>query len=129
MTHIESDGQWIFLNDIFLIVSSANVGRMRMKHKVNLGDGGNDEMLKAIRAQGNYIEYAPMALIGLAATALLGGGVMLINILGGAFLLARIAYFAEMGLGAFSKGRTLGTMLTMLTLLATAIALIFLAVT
>ncbi len=43
---------------LMLAFVSYNVSRFRLKHKVNLGDGGNDEVLRAIRAQGNYVEYA-----------------------------------------------------------------------
>jgi len=124
MTALESAGFWIALNIVFLFVISARVGQMRMKHKVNLGDGGNSDVQCAIRAHGNYIEYAPLALIGLYALSTLGASALLVNILGAAFLAVRVAHFMGLGLGRWSKGRAVGTMGTMLTLLATAIALL-----
>jgi uncharacterized protein len=122
MTALESAALWIALNTVFLIVISFHVGKMRIKHKVNLGDGGNSDVQCAIRAQGNYVEYAPIALIGLSALSMIGGSSVLVHILGAAFLAARIAHF--LGLGVWSKGRLVGTLGTMLTLLATAIALL-----
>jgi uncharacterized protein len=124
MTALESAALWIALNTVFLIVISFHVGKMRIKHKVNLGDGGNSDVQCAIRAQGNYVEYAPIALIGLSALSMIGGSSVLVHILGAAFLAARIAHFLGLGLGVWSKGRLVGTLGTMLTLLATAIALL-----
>ena len=54
MTPFEAAGLWIGLNTVFLIYISARVGMVRTRLKINLGDGGNDEMVRAIRTQGNY---------------------------------------------------------------------------
>ena len=39
-----------------------SVGRLRMQKKIYLGDGGDPEMLSAIRAHGNFMEYVPLCL-------------------------------------------------------------------
>ena len=124
-TAIQAAAFWIGLNAILLIILSGNVGRMRVKTKVNLGHGENDDMLKAMRAQGNYIEYAPAAMLGLVLLAILGAAPTFIHILGAVFLFARIAHFLGLGLGAWPAGRTVGTVLTMLTLLVTGILLLY----
>jgi len=41
---------------------SVSVGRLRMQKKIYLGDGGDPEMLAAIRAHGNFMEYVPLCL-------------------------------------------------------------------
>src|SRR5688500_7985052 len=41
---------------------TVSVGRMRMQKKIYLGDGGDPEMLAAIRAHGNFMEYVPLCL-------------------------------------------------------------------
>ena len=41
---------------------TVSVGRLRMQKKIYLGDGGDPEMLSAIRAHGNFIEYVPLCL-------------------------------------------------------------------
>ena len=120
MTSIEAAGLWIGLNLIFLIYVSARVGMTRTRLKINLGDGGNDEMVRAIRAQGNYVEYAPLALIGLFALAAQGQGAGVIHALGAAFLAARIAHLLGLGLAVWPAGRFVGTLGTLLSLLATA---------
>lgn len=50
------------LGILFLKLSFAVIG-LRTKNKVGLGSGGHDELERAIRAQGNFAEYVPMALI------------------------------------------------------------------
>lgn len=127
MTPLEAAGLWAGLNALLLIYLSVRVGLNRMRIKVNLGDGANPDMSRAIRAQGNYTEYAPAALLGLLLLALLGAPVWIIHALGGAFLFARIAHFLGLGLGVWPTGRFVGTFLTMLTLLATGAGLIWLA--
>jgi uncharacterized membrane protein YecN with MAPEG domain len=125
MIPLQAAALWIGLNAIFLIYISYRVGQVRIRTKTNLGDGGNDEMTKAIRTQGNYIEYAPAALLGLFALASLGLGSIWIHALGALFLLARISHLLGLGMGVWPQGRFIGTMLTMVTLLATAILLIW----
>jgi hypothetical protein len=124
MTSIQAAGLWIGLNALFLIYVSARVGVTRTRLKINLGDGGNDEMIRAIRTQGNYVEYAPIALIGLLALAAMGQAPLLIHALGAAFLAARVAHLMGLGVGVWPAGRFVGALGTMLSLLATAGALL-----
>jgi hypothetical protein len=125
MTPLQAAAFWIGLNALFLIYVSWRVGRVRIRNNINLGDGGNEAMIRAIRTQGNYVEYAPAALLGLATLAGLGLGSMMIHALGAAFLLARIFHLIGLGMGVWPRGRFYGTLLTMLTLLATALLLLW----
>jgi hypothetical protein len=125
MTPFQAAALWIGLNALLLSYLSVRVGRTRTRLNINLGDGGNPDMVKAIRAHGNYVEYAPAALLGLLALAALGANVAIIHALGAAFLFARIAHLMGLGLGVWPHGRFVGTLLTMLTLLATAAMLIY----
>ena len=127
MTPMQAVALWAGLNLLFLIYISARVGRARFATKTNLGDGGHPEMIRAIRTQGNYVEYAPAALLGLFILASLGANVVLIHALGGVFLFARISHLLGLGMDVWPRGRLVGTLLTMLTLLATGVALIVFA--
>ena len=124
MTSMQAAALWVGLNSLFLIYISARVGQVRIKTKTNLGDGGNDEMLKAIRTQGNYVEYAPAALLGLVVLGNLNLGSFWIHALGGGFFLARVAHFLGLGLGVWPQGRFIGTAGTVVALIVTA-ALLF----
>ncbi len=57
---------------VLLIALSANVIAFRRKNRVALGDAGNKILQNRIRAQANFIEYVPMALV-LMLMAELGG--------------------------------------------------------
>ena len=120
MTSMQAAALWVGLNLLLLIVLSLRVGQARLKTKVMLGDGANDEMLRAIRTQGNYIEYAPAALIGIFLLAALGAAPIVIHAFGAVFLIARIAHFLGLGLNAWPQGRAVGAVLTLLSLLAIA---------
>lgn len=50
------------LTIIFVKLSFAVIG-LRRKNKVGLGSGGNEDLERAIRAQGNFAEYAPFGII------------------------------------------------------------------
>ncbi len=125
MTSLEAAALWVGLNALLLIFLSARVGMVRTKQKINLGDGGNPEMVKAIRTQGNYIEYAPAAIGGLVLLALLNTSALVIHILGGVFFFGRVAHLLGLGMGVWPQGRMVGTALTMLTLLVTGLWLIY----
>jgi uncharacterized protein len=42
---------------------TVSVGRLRTQKKIWLGDGGDHEMLAAIRAHGNFMEFVPLCLV------------------------------------------------------------------
>ena len=103
-----------------------NCGRVRMKTRTNIGDGGHDEMVRAIRAQGNAIEDVPIILLGFWGLALLEVPGTLILGLGGFFLIARILHAVGIGgMTGMGWGRLAGTIMTLLTFITTAGALIF----
>ena len=128
MTPLHAASLWVALNIVFLIYVSMRVGQTRTRLKISLGDGGgNPEMVRAIRAQGNYVEYAPAALVGLVLLAATGAPAALVHALGAAFLFARIAHLLGLGMDVWKTGRLVGTLGTMLSLLATAGALLWFA--
>jgi uncharacterized membrane protein YecN with MAPEG domain len=129
MTAMKAAALWIGLNALLLIYLSVRVGQARTRLKINLGDGGNPEMMKAIRTHGNYVEYAPAALAALIALAGIGAPLALIHGLGATFFFARVAHLLGLGVGVWPMGRFVGTLLTMLSLLAGAGALLFFALT
>ncbi|MFQ5563932.1 MAG: MAPEG family protein [Parvularculaceae bacterium] len=128
MTAMQAAGFWVGLHALLLIYLSYRVGKARSTHKIDLGDGGVEDVQRAIRTHGNYTEYAPLALIGLFGLAMLGAPASFIHGLGGIFFFGRIAHMLGLGMGAWKQGRMVGTLLTMLTLLVTSVSLLIYAI-
>ena len=84
------------------------VSRLRLRHHVSLGDGGNTELSRVIRAHANLAEFAPLFLIASAALELRGAGGWPLGALVGLFLIARIAHAAGLMQRATSKARQFG---------------------
>ncbi|WP_223644206.1 MAPEG family protein [Corallococcus sp. EGB] len=80
------------LNAFLTIGLSANVSRVRTKHQVFRGDGGNPGLIAAIRAHGNNIEQVPLTLLLLLLAELSGGNSTALHVFGGALLVARMAH-------------------------------------
>ena len=51
------------INGLIILVLALNVVRLRRNTRVGLGDGGNDDMLRACRMHANATEYVPIVLI------------------------------------------------------------------
>ena len=102
-------------------------GQVRMKEKINVGTGGNDLMERRMRAQLNFAENTPwgLALIGLIERA--GKGAGWLAIVGGIYMLARVAHGFGMDGGSLEKGRGLGVMVTMLTQIGLAVVALLIA--
>jgi len=59
---------FIIANGLLLLLLMVNVSRLRMKHKVAYGDGGNKQLITSIRVHANGAEQVPF--FGLAILAL-----------------------------------------------------------
>jgi uncharacterized membrane protein YecN with MAPEG domain len=98
---------------------SLNVVRNRRRARVSLGDGGDAELLKAIRAHANFIEYVPMSLI-LIYTSSWVYGFRTIACLSVLLLLSRIAHAVGI-LGGVRMGRFWGSIGTAVVVLIASI--------
>lgn len=77
----------------FLIVwLSLKVIGVRHRRKVSLGDGSEPELVKAMAAQSNALEYLPISLILLFVIEFNGGHLWLIHGLGIALLIGRVIH-------------------------------------
>lgn len=105
---------------------SLNVVGYRRKHKVSVGDGGQEDLLRAIRAQGNLAEYAPIALILMACLELNKAPWWVTAILAASFVLGRILH--PMGIKDASAPMTMrvrGMQLTLWGIIALCVANLF----
>ena len=97
-------------------------GQVRMEEKINIGTGGSDMMERRMRAQLNFVENTPWVLALIAGIELAGKGGQWLAIIGGAYMLARVAHGFGMDGGSMEKGRGIGVMITMLTQIGLAIS-------
>ena len=77
---------------LILVGLSLYVVDGRWRNKVGVGDGGNADMLKRMRAHANFIEYVPIALIGLYLLEVTRHSVYLLHVLGIALVVARLIH-------------------------------------
>ena len=79
------------LTIIFVKLSFAVIG-LRRKNKVGLGNGGYDDLERAIRAQGNFAEYVPIGLILIACLELNGAPWWIVILPGIALIIGRLIH-------------------------------------
>lgn len=97
------------------------VGQMRAAHKCSIGDGGHQPLIARMRAQANFVEYAPFFLILLALLELARGQPIWLWAVASLFILARILH-------AFGMDRPPGNRLRMIGAMCTGLVLIVLTV-
>ena len=111
---------------LILLLLSYKVVKSRQKFEVGIGDGDQEELNRAIRVQGNFIEYVPLALILLVMSQVTLGYVLLTHIAGATLVISRVMH--AQGLGKtidVSTGRFVGIILTWLVLLVLSVANVY----
>lgn len=114
---------------LLLVALSLRVIRARYATRIEIGDGGDPGLTRRIRAQANFVEYVPLALVVIALAEAGGTPAWLLHALGAGLLLGRVAhaigFVAKAGPGV---GRGAGMLLTYLVLVAGGLILIARAV-
>jgi uncharacterized membrane protein YecN with MAPEG domain len=101
---------------LWFFVLSYRVIRLR-GHGISLGDGGDPELLRRIRAHGNFSEYVPFILLMIGMLELSHFPAILLHVLGLTLLVARLLHgYALSFRESFKFGRFWGTALTFLLL-------------
>lgn len=76
---------------MFVVLCFRVIGSRRLEN-VALGDGGNKMLTRRLRAQGNFAEYAPLAIVLMALAELQGKPDWLIHGLGIVLLTGRLVH-------------------------------------
>ena len=84
------------------------VSSLRYHLRVTVGDGGQEPLVRRMRAQANFIEHAPFFLILLAALELAEANLPPLAIIAATFILTRIAHGAGMDGGRLQPWRKYG---------------------
>jgi uncharacterized membrane protein YecN with MAPEG domain len=84
------------------------ISALRHQLKVSVGDGGQEPLVRRMRAQANFIEHAPFFLILLLGLELSGANRLALAIVAAIFMLARIAHGVGMDGGELQRWRKYG---------------------
>lgn len=104
------------------IVLSFFAGSLRGKTGISIGDGGNPDLLLAMRRHGNFVEYVPFALILLALLEMNGVQAQTIHIMGASLTVARVLHAAGLKADTISGvGRAIGAGATALIIVVASI--------
>jgi uncharacterized protein len=90
-------------------------GQVRTTEKISVGDGGNEALIRRMRAHANFVEFTPFVLILIALIEMATGTSTWLWIVSGLYMVGRIAH--GLGMDGKGKGREVGIILTMLILL------------
>jgi len=102
-------------------------GQVRGKEKIAHGDGGSALLARRMRAQLNFVEYTPVALILVGALELIGHGGLVLALTIATFLVGRVLHAFGMDSETVSKKRVAGMALTLLPMLGLIIAAVLAA--
>ena len=108
------------------IVLSLRVSMVRQRVNVMIGSGDEPDLVRAIRAHGNFVEYVPLALLLLGFLEMQRTSAYTLHVLCLILLLGRIAHAVaisrQSGLLAFRAG---GMAATYLVLIVAAVLLLY----
>ena len=104
---------------LLVLVLAVRVIARRLQAKIGIGDGGDHEMQRRVRAHANSVEYLPLALLLLGGMELNGYPNAVIHAFGATLLVSRLmhAWGLSRKSGA-SPGRFVGTLVTLLLMVA-----------
>ena len=111
--HVPITTLFVGLHALLAMALVFKVMRIRIDKKISFGDGGDEDMQRALRVQGNFIEYVPLALMIILVLEIQGASEFLVLGLGAALFIGRALHAYGLGKSAgTSPGRFIGTCLT-----------------
>jgi uncharacterized protein len=113
---------------IIQMVLMVRVGSARQRNRQSLGDGGKDELLRAVRRHGNLAENAAIFIAGFTLLEIGGGNHTTLVVMCSAFVLARISHLIGLSMkNTVNPFRLVGVVVTAFVGIALGVQLIALA--
>jgi uncharacterized membrane protein YecN with MAPEG domain len=107
---------------ILLFIVAGRVSGLRRTHNVGIGDGGREDLARAIRVHGNAVEWALPALLLLLIAELNRAPAILLHVAGIVLVIARVLHALGLsGQSGYSFGRFSGAATTYIVVLVLAI--------
>jgi uncharacterized membrane protein YecN with MAPEG domain len=121
-------GRYLAVLALVYAALAVNVVRLRRHNRAAFGDAGNPALRNAIRAHAHFAEYVPIIALMMAMLEMSGLPAWRVHLLMGALLVSRLLHpfgmYAKPGTSAFRIGRGGGVTLTLLVLIASAVAIL-----
>ena len=107
---------------LIIVFLSFRIVRLRRSRRIGLGDGGDTTLSRAIRGHANLAEHAPLAVILIGICEFQGTPLWLLSCLGLTLVIGRLLHpWGLASSSGISFGRTAGTTLTWIVLIAGAV--------
>lgn len=104
---------------LLVLALAGRVMARRLSHKIGIGDGGDHELMKRVRAHANAVEYLPLALLLLGGMELNGYPNAVIHGFGVMLVVSRLLHAWGLSRSSSaSPGRMFGTLFTLLLMVA-----------
>ena len=103
------------------------IGQLRTRFKISIGDGGNEPIIRRMRAQANFIENTPLVLILIGVIEAAGKGAAWLAPVGAVFMFGRVLHGIGMDGGNLQLGRMIGTLTSFLIQLGLAVVAVLIA--
>jgi hypothetical protein len=117
----QENGMLTFIPQVTLVLAAAlavinvwlsiRVGQVRRSEKVSVGDGGNERVIRRMRAHLNFAENAWIVLALVFAIELAQGSSVLLWVAAALFVIGRVLH--GLGMDGWGAGRGAGTAITM----------------
>lgn len=125
MTTVAITTQIAAILGILHVVFTLRVGLYRAKNGISLGDGGDNQLLKRIRAHANFTETVPIALILILLNELNAASAACLYGLGGTLIVARLMHYVSIAFKTPTPVRVVGMTATLLVIAGSSILLLF----
>jgi len=109
---------------LWFVVLSIRVANLR-RRGISFGDNGDVNVTRVVRAQANFAEYVPLALLMMGFLEASRYSIYLLHAFGIALIVARLVHGLALSFGSPKSGRFVGTALTFVVLLIEAVLCIY----
>ena len=117
------------LSGLLILLLALQVSLLRNRYRVALGDGGNAELMRAIRSHANTVEFVPIFVLLSLCYELYAGANLTLMVLDALFLAGRLSFAIGLRLAPVHLLRRVGASLSYLTLLLLSLLLLAAVVT
>ncbi|MEM9571249.1 MAG: MAPEG family protein [Pseudomonadota bacterium] len=128
MSALQVASVYVAINILMLVWFGLRVVARRFRGKISMGDGGSEDLARAIRVHGNASEYTPPMLIGLLVLAFLNAPIWSLHALGIGFTIGRLMHAVGMSGGPILS-RQIGMLMTWTAMSVASLAILYLVFT